>query len=99
MALINCSICLSDIPKEKIKLFDKNGKKYLSVVVADLREADEYGNTHSIYISQTREERDANERRTYIGRGKAVSFDRQPHPSIDAVAELPVAAEVDDLPF
>lgn len=98
MALINCSICLSDIPKEKIKLYD-NGKKYLSVVVSDLREKDAYGNTHSIYVSQTREERDANERRTYIGRGKAVNFDRQPQPSPDAVAELPVAAEVDDLPF
>lgn len=99
MALINCSICLSDIPKDKIKLFDKNGKKYLSVVVADLREVDEYGNTHSVYISQTREEREANERRTYIGRGKAVSFDRQPQPSIEAVADLPPAMSSDDLPF
>ena len=51
MALINCSICLSDIPADRIKLFDKNGKKYLSIVVADLREADEYGNTHSTPIS------------------------------------------------
>lgn len=98
MALINCSICLSDIPKEKIKMYDKNGKKYLSVVVADLREADEYGNTHSVYISQTREEREANERRTYIGRGKAVTFGN-PHPSIDAVADLPTATSSEDLPF
>ena len=98
MALINCSICLSDIPADRIKLFDKNGKKYLSIVVADLREADEYGNTHSIYISQTKEEREAREKRTYIGRGKAEVFNSQ-QPSIDEVAAMPPANFVDDLPF
>ena len=98
MAFINCSICLSDIPADRIKLFDKNGKKYLSIVVADLREADEYGNTHSIYISQTKEEREAREKRTYIGRGKAVVFNSQ-QPSIEEVAALPPANYVDDLPF
>lgn len=99
MALINCSICLSDIPADRIKLFDKNGKKYLSIVVADLREADEYGNTHSIYISQTKEEREAREKRTYIGRGKEVSFKSSQQPSIDEVAAMPPANFVDDLPF
>lgn len=98
MALINCSICLSDIPKDRIKTFDKNGKKYLSIVVAELREADEYGNTHSIYISQTKEEREAREKRSYIGRGKAVVFNSQ-QPSIDEVAAMPPASYVDDLPF
>ena len=98
MALINCSICLSDIPADRIKLFDKNGKKYLSIVVADLREADEYGNTHSVYIAQTKEEREAREKRTYIGRGKAVVFNNQ-QPSIDEVAAMPPATYVDDLPF
>ena len=98
MALINCSICLSDIPADRIKLFDKNGKKYLSIVVAELREADEYGNTHSIYISQTKEEREAREKRTYIGRGKEVVFNSQ-QPSIDEVAAMPPANFVDDLTF
>ena len=97
MALINCSICLSDIPKDRIKAHT-NGKKYLSIVVADLREADEYGNTHSIYISQTKEEREAREKRTYIGRGKAVVFNSQ-QPSIEEVAAMPPANFVDDLPF
>lgn len=98
MALINCSICLSDIPKEKIKLYD-NGKKYLSVVVSDLREKDAYGNTHSIYVSQTREEREAREKRIYLGNGKAVNFNRESHPRIDEVADLPPATGYDDLPF
>lgn len=99
MALINCSICLSDIPKDKIKLFDKNGKKYLSIVVADLRSVDAYENTHSVYISQTKEEREAKANRIYIGHGKLVIFDRQPQPSADVVADLPPAVDVDDLPL
>ena len=71
--LINLSICLSDIPKDRIKLAD-NGKKYLNITVQDLREADEYGNTHSVYATQTKEEREAKEKRTYIGRGKEFVF-------------------------
>lgn len=97
MALINCSICLTDIPKERIKLAN-NGKKYLSITIQDLKEVDEYGHTHSIFISQSKEERDAKEKRTYIGRGKAVVFNNQ-QPSIEEVASLPPADNVEDLPF
>lgn len=99
MALINCSICLSDIPKEKIKMNDKNGKKYLSVVVADRIRKDEKGNSHSVYISQSREEREAKTDKIYIGTGKEVIFDHQPLPSIEEVANLPSATSSDDLPF
>lgn len=95
--LINLSICLSDIPKDRIKLAD-NGKKYLNITVQDLREADEYGNTHSVYATQTKEEREAKEKRTYIGRGKEFVF-QSARPSVEQVAELPVAEDIDDLPF
>lgn len=95
--LINLSICLSDIPKDRIKLAN-NGKKYLNVTVQDLREADEYGNTHSLYCTQTKEEREAKEKRTYIGRGKEFVF-QSARPSVEEVAELPVAEDLDDLPF
>lgn len=97
MALINCSICLTDIPKERIKLAN-NGKKYLSITVQDLREVDEYGHTHSLFISQSKEEREEKEKRTYIGRGKAVVFNNQ-QPSIEEVAALPPADNIEDLPF
>lgn len=95
--LINLSICLSDIPKERIKIAN-NGKKYLAITVQDLREADEYGNTHSVYATQTKEEREAKEKRTYIGRGKAVVFENA-RPSVEQVAELPIADDTNDLPF
>lgn len=95
--LINLSICLSDIPKDRIKLAN-NGKKYLAITVQDLREADEYGNTHSVYATQTKEEREAKEKRTYIGRGKEFVF-QSARLSVEQVAELPVAEDIDDLPF
>ncbi|MBQ5620025.1 MAG: hypothetical protein IIU94_03535 [Alistipes sp.] len=95
--LINLSICLSDIPKDRIKLAN-NGKKYLAISVQDLREADEYGNTHSVYATQTKEEREAKEKRTYIGRGKEVVF-RAATPTIEDVESLPAAENLDDLPF
>lgn len=41
------SICLSDIPKELIRT-GKNGKKYLSVTVAERRSPSAYGDTHYI---------------------------------------------------
>ena len=95
--LINLSICLTDIPKDRIKLAN-NGKKYLAITVQDLREADEYGNTHSVYATQTKEEREAKEKRTYIGRGKEFVF-QSARRSVEQVAELPVAEDIDDLPF
>ena len=95
--LINLSICLNDIPKEHIKLAN-NGKKYLALTIQDLREADEYGNTHSVFISQTKEEREAKEKRTYIGRGKEVVF-QSSRPSVEEVAALPPADNIEDLPF
>lgn len=93
--LINLSICLTDIPKEKIKQA-QNGKKYLNITVASRREADQYGNTHTVFVSQTKEERDQKTERTYIGSGKEVNL--VPAATPEAVNKLP-QAEVDDLPF
>ena len=107
MALINVSICLSDIPKERIKTSEKNGKKYLSIVVADKRETDQYGNDTTVYISQSKEERDAEVQKIYIGSGKKVAFNgnnqnnqqaAQPQPQQQQQTPPPVEP-VDDLPF
>lgn len=97
--LINCSLCLSDIPKDKIRQ-GKNGKLYLSITVAERREADSYGNTHTVYINQTKEERERKDKRQYIGQGTAVVF--QPlAPTPEEVNDLPLAGEsdIDNLPF
>lgn len=47
--LIECSICVSDIPREWITEY--NGKKYLRIKVQRKREPDQYGKTHSVAIN------------------------------------------------
>ena len=95
--LINMSICLSDIPKGKIKV-GKNGKKYLSLSLARRREPDQFGQTHAVYVSQSKEEREAKENRTYLGSGKEIAFSGNPIPP-KAVESMPVMDNNDDLPF
>lgn len=95
--MINVSLCVSDIPRDKIFVAE-SGKKYISICVSELREVDQYENTHSVFIRQTKEERERKDKRTYVGRGKAVVF-RSPEPTPDQVGELPVAEDVSDLPF
>lgn len=87
--MITLNICLSDIPKEQISKPD-NGKSYINVTVVKRKEADKFGNTHTIYISQNKEQREAKEPKTYIGSGKEYLFEVQT--SNDQCA-------VDDLPF
>jgi len=56
--LIECSICLTDIPKEHI--FEYQGKKYLKIKVQKKREADQYGKTHSVSINTFKPEAKTN---------------------------------------
>lgn len=94
--MIVCSICLSDIPKEKITNHT-NGKKYLSIVIAEKQTVDNYGNTHSVAINQTKEQREAKEPKVYIGSGKVYEFVQRAEVVTEVKQqELPVD---DDLPF
>ena len=94
------SICLSDIPKDKI-IDHKNGKKYLNLATYDNDQPDKYGNDFGVYVQQTKEEREAKTNRTYIGNGKIVKADTRPTPSgKDApVIDRPTLNDSDDLPF
>ena len=49
------SICLTDIPKERI-LIHENGKKYLNLESWDNDEPDKYDNDFSIRISMNKDE-------------------------------------------
>lgn len=96
--LITLSVCLTDIPKEKIKQAD-NGKKYLNICVAKRRETDQYGNTHTVYVSQTKEEREAKADKVYIGSAKEYVFTPTAATS-ESVDAMPPADDNDDsLPF
>lgn len=68
------SICLTDIPKERI-LKHSNGKLYLPVQTFDYDEPDRYNNDFSVSISMTKEESEAKKngvpvQRIFIGNGK-----------------------------
>jgi hypothetical protein len=91
------SICLSDLPKEKMKKAT-NGKIYINLVAGEKREPDQYGQDVYVAVDQTKEEREANDKRIYVGGGWAVKPAAAVSP--DAVADMaPVDPAKDDLPF
>lgn len=65
--LVNISLDLSKIDKTKIK-----DGKYLNAIVAIGDDTNQYGQNASVYISQTKEEREAKSNRIYFGNGKVV---------------------------
>jgi hypothetical protein len=110
--LITGSICLSDIPKDKIQT-GKNGKKYLNICISELQNISAYGDTHTIYVSQSKEERQAKAPKAYIGHGKNYAAAQAPqaappqtpaNPSYQPPTAPPVNIRVsngsdDELPF
>lgn len=58
----------------KIGIKDKNGQwKNYMVSVSD--EIDQYGNNVSMYVEQSKEDREAKKKRTYVGNGRVVWTD------------------------
>ena len=87
--LYNGSICVSDIPKDKLTQA-KNGKLYLNLDLWINDEKDQYGNIGSVSVRQSKEQREAKEKKTYIGNFK---------PLEKQVSEAPSQEAFDDLPF
>ena len=91
----NGSICLSDIPKDKITE-GKNGKKYLNVKLWVNDVPDRYENIGSIQVQQTKDEREAGNKATYIGNFKAPADNKQ----VQAAENKVVTPDYSDsLPF
>ena len=101
MALIlAASINLNEIPKDKI-IIGKKGK-YLPISITLNDELDQFGNQGPVIVSQSKEEREAKQAKTYLGNVKLVwtngevkKFD---NPQQQA-APAPAAVIEDDLPF
>ena len=97
MANFYLDICLSDIPKERIKTAS-NGKKYLKAIINPRKAPDSDGYDHYIAAFVPKEERNDGEGPAFIGRAQEKNFDRdrqpaqQPAPSADDNPD-------DDLPF
>ena len=104
MALIlAASINLNEIPKDKI-IVGKKGK-YLPISITLNDELDQFGNQGPVIVSQSKEEREAKQAKTYLGNVKLVwtngevkKFYNPQQQQASQPAAAPAAIE-DDLPF
>ena len=101
-SIIKTSINLSEIPKDKI-IPGKKGK-YLPITITINDEPDQFGYQGPVVVAQTKEERDAKEKKTYLGNVQVVwtngdnvaAAPRNDQPQQAA----PIGASVEeDLPF
>jgi len=98
-ALINFSLDVAALPKEKF-VAAKNGKVYINLTMA-VNDETRYGNNTSIYVNQTKEEREAKKQRQYLGNGKVVWTDNNIvlAQREQEAEQAPQQKEVADLPF
>lgn len=98
--MINISICLSDIPANKRIKSETNGKIYANFAVSELKAVDKYGNTHSVSMAKSKEEREAKAETIYIGKGKEFIFNNQDDRTPEELKKQNgIQPKSDDLPF
>jgi len=97
--ILNTSINLSDIPKDKI--IDGKKGKYLPITITVNNEKDQFGNDGPVIVSQSQEERTSKAQKTYLGNVKVVWTDGQvPSPTPrETQPQQAASVENDDLPF
>ena len=93
--LLAVSIDLTKIDKSQI-VEGKNGGKYVNVTLSVNDEEDKYGNNVSLWMSQSKEDREAKANRVFLGNGKKLwSDDAKPQGKVSKKQEV----VNDDLPF
>ena len=97
--ILNTSINLSDIPKDKI--IDGKKGKYLPLTITINNEPDQFGNNGPVTVAQSQEERTSKAQKTYLGNVKVVWTDGQvPSPTPrDNQPQQQTQVANDDLPF
>ena len=102
-SIIKASINLNEIPKNKI--IDGKKGKYLPITITINDEVDQFGNQGPVCVEQSKEERDAKDKKVYLGNVKVVwtnGTNVEAAPRQDGqnnTAPLKQAAPIDDLPF
>jgi len=102
-SIINASINLNDIPKNKI--IDGKKGKYLPITLTINNDPDNFGNQGPITVGQTKEERESKATKVYLGNVKVVwtngnNVATAPRTDGQSAPQQRVAAVVeDDLPF
>lgn len=94
--MIALKIDLTKIPKDRI--FNGKKGKYIDVIVFENREEDEYGYTHNVQVSLSREEREQGVKPIYLGNGKLIGQTNKVPPKGKAPA-ADIEDYDDDLPF
>ena len=76
----------------------RTGEDSVNITISLNDAPDQYGNNASIWISQTKEERDAKAQKVYLGNGKVIYDSNMPRQNApEFPREAPVA--LTDLPF
>jgi len=98
-ALINFNLRVDKLPKEKF-IAGKEGAVYVNLTMA-VNDETRYGNNTSVYVAQSKEEREAKKQRQYLGNGKVVWTDNNIvlAQREQEVEQAPQQKEVADLPF
>jgi|TARA_R100000479_G_C6395196_1_gene206816 hypothetical protein len=104
--LINGSINVSKLPKDKLDR-SKKGELFYNFTMSVEDETDQFGNNVGIWDSQTKEQREAKEKRNYTGNakvvwtdGKVAVADKKASAADEKVVPQQAAPTVDDdLPF
>lgn len=97
------SICLSDIPKDRMSKAS-NGKIYCNIVVGMRKEPDQWGRDLKVYMQPTKKDRENSVGKIYVGGGKTFIFangmtSEPSQADIDAILPPAEKNEKDDLPF
>jgi len=96
--MLKISVCLTDIPKERIKR-SKDGKKaYAEFLIGSLKEKDKYGNEFFVALSNSKEEREAKVETIFVGNGKEIGK-KTTQPSATAAAAQATEVVEGDLPW
>ena len=77
------NICLSNLPKSAM-ITGRDGKIYINLTISKMKERDAYGNSDTIFVSKTKEQREANAPTVYVGKGKTWIFKSDVEPAMPA---------------
>lgn len=99
-SIIKASINLDAIPKDKIIIGAKG--KYLPVTITINDEVDDYGNQGPVCVEQSKDEREAKDKKTYLGNVRVVwsnGSNVMPEQKGSEPRQAPTQSSADDLPF
>jgi len=99
--MIVAKVNLLRIPKDRIINGEKG--KYIDLVIVKKKEADEYGHTHFVAVSQTKEERESKAKTIFVGQakefGQKMSKEEVVKVESNQRDDFDLDEQSDDLPF